>query len=244
MAKYLIALDDGHGMETAGKRTPTLPNGLKSETGNFMHENEFNRAVVKKLDVILKACGMDTLFTAPTDKDTPLKERSALANLKGATILVSVHANALDGSFDNPDPDGVETFYYPGSVEGKKLAQAIQKYLILGTDQTNRGVKSQNLHMIRETNMPAVLVEAGFMDNLKEAKLLLSDSFRQEVALEIAGGICEYLKVTFVNPYLKKEPAKSSKLYRVQVGAFSVKQNAINLKERLIKLGFKDAFIQ
>lgn len=187
-------------METAGKRTPILPNGLKSnETGkNFMHENEFNRAVVANLNNILKRCGFRTLLVAPTDEDVPLKTRTDLANAKKADAYISIHANAFDSKFDGNDPEGIETYHYPNSVEGKKLATLVHKHLIQGTKQKDRGVKSADFHVLRETNMVAILVEAGFMDNLYEAKLLLSDSFREEVAIEIAKGICEYFNVPYV----------------------------------------------
>ena len=187
-------------MSTAGKRTPILPNGLKSkETGkNVMHENEFNRAVKRKLKDHLERCGFRTLLVAPTDADTPLKARTDLANAKKADAYVSIHANAFDGKFDGNDPEGVETYHYPNSTNGKKLATLVHKHLIQGTKQKDRGVKSANFHVLRETNMVAILVEAGFMDNLYEAKLLLSDPFREEVATEIALGICEYYNVPYV----------------------------------------------
>lgn len=199
-SNYLISLDDGHGAETAGKRTPILPNGLKSkDTGkSFMHENEFNRAVKRKLKDHLERCGFKTLLVAPTDVDTPLKTRTDLANAKKADAYVSIHANAFDGKFDGNDPEGIETFHYPNSVNGKRLATLVHKHLIKGTKQKDRGVKTANFHVLRETNMVSILVEAGFMDNLYEAKLLLSDPFREEVAIEIAKGICDYFKVPFV----------------------------------------------
>lgn len=229
----LIALCDGHDMDTAGKRTPILPNGLKSETGNFMHENEFNRAVVAKMDKILKRCGFRTLLVAPTDTNNPLKARTDLANAKKADAYVSIHANAFDGKFDGYDPEGIETYHYPNSVEGAKLAKSVHKYLIQGTKQKDRGVKSANFHVLRETNMVSILVEAGFMDNLYEAKLLLSDSFREEVAIEVSKGICDYFGI----PFVEEKPVPTN-LYRVrlswgdvksQKGAFSVLANAIHL---------------
>jgi N-acetylmuramoyl-L-alanine amidase len=201
-----------------------------------MRENEFNKTVISKLDIILKRCGFNTLLTAPTDADTSLSQRSALANTKKATILVSVHANALDGSFNGDNPKGVETYYYPGSVKGKKLAETVHKYLIQGTKQTDRGVKAQNLHMVRETNMPAILVEAGFMDSLEEIQLLLNDDFRNEVSEEIAKGICEYLDVKYV------AEEKSDVIYRLQIGAYSNQDNAIAARTRLKSLGY-DAII-
>ena len=79
--KYLIALDDGHGMETAGKRTPKLledlyiDGKLVRKKGEVIKENEFNRAVVKYLEKALKRCGFEVLLVAPTDVDTSLQNR-------------------------------------------------------------------------------------------------------------------------------------------------------------------------
>jgi len=194
----LIALDDGHGMETAGKRTPTFADGTKStETGKpFMHENEFNRAVVRKLDAHLKRCGFRTLLVAPTDIDTPLKTRTDTANNAKADLYISVHANALTGAWGSAK--GIETFYYVGRTESKRAGEIIHRSLMRGTSFVDRGVKTGDLHVVRETKMPSVLVECGFMDNDREARLLMSDAYRSECAEEIARGICEYFGVIYV----------------------------------------------
>ncbi|MEK5205225.1 N-acetylmuramoyl-L-alanine amidase [Bacillus sp. FSL R10-2789] len=191
----LIALCDGHGMETSGKRTPILPNGLQSETGNFMHENEFNRAVVKYLKTELERNGFRVLLVAPTDYDTPLADRTNLANSKGADLYLSIHANANTSQWGTWG--GAETFVHP-SGESKRIGSVIHKHLMGGTKLRDRGVKDgSHLWVIRKTSMPAVLVEAAFMDNLEEAKLLMSDAFRRECAIEIAKGVCESYGVAY-----------------------------------------------
>ena len=184
---YLVALDDGHGMGTPGKRTPVIP-----ELGRSIRENEFNRAVVKLLDAELKRCGFRTLLVAPTDDDTPLSTRTNRANAAKADIYVSVHYNAGGGS-------GIETYHFPGSSKGRKLAQCIHKHVKGGTPQRDRGVKSANFHVLRETKMPAVLVEYGFMDEpgLVEERRMLDPSFQKECAVETAKGICEYFGVPY-----------------------------------------------
>ena len=216
---YLVALDDGHGMETAGKRTPFIP-----ELGRFVRENEFNRAVVKLLEKELHRCGFKTLLVAPTDKDTPLKARTDLANRKKADIYVSIHYNAFDGKFDGRDPEGLSVHVYPGSKSGRKLGEAVLKYLKTGTPQRNRGIKESNFHVLREANMPAMLSENGFMDNKKEAMRMLDPAFQKEVAVEHAKGICDYFGVKYV------PEAPSKPLYRVivdgkQVGVFGEYDN-------------------
>lgn len=189
--KKLIAIDDGHGMTTSGKRTPFFPN-----TKKFMHENEFNRVVAQYLKENLERCGFDTIMVAPTDEDVPLKQRTDTANGACAGFFISIHANALNGIWGNQQ--GVSTHCYPGSVEGNKAAKIILNYLIQGTQQKNRGVVESNFHVLRETNMPSVLAECAFMDNLREANLLMTDDFRHECADEIAKGICEYFGVKYV----------------------------------------------
>lgn len=193
----LIALDDGHGMETSGKRTPFIP-----EIGRSIRENEFNRAVVNFLKIELERCGFDTLLVAPTDADTPLKQRTDLANSRNADAYISVHYNAYDGTFSGNNPSGIEIYVYNGDLnkESGKLANAVAKYLRQGTVQSFRGVKEENFHVLRETNMIAILTENGFMDHKREALLMIDRDFQMEVAVEHAKGICDYFNVAYVPP--------------------------------------------
>jgi N-acetylmuramoyl-L-alanine amidase len=243
MAK-LIALDDGHGMETAGKRTPYI-----SEIGRFIHENEFNRAVVKYLDAELKRCGFKTLLVAPTDGDTSLGARTALANSKKADAYISVHYDAFDTKFDDYDPEGHSVFIYTGTKNkaSGKLADCVAKYLKQGTTQKWRGIKEANFHVLRETNMPAILSENGFMDNKREALLMIEPKFQKEVAVEHAKGICEYFEVKYVaesvpvtKPAPKPEvPADGKTFYRVVTGSHSDRENAEKRIAELKKAGFE-----
>jgi N-acetylmuramoyl-L-alanine amidase len=251
---YLIALCDGHGSDTPGKRTPAIPT-LK---GRVIHENEFNKAVIKFLDEELRRCGFRTLLVAPTDADTPLKARTDLANAKGADAYISVHYDALDSKFDGEgkDPEGHTVFVYKGQ-RGKasgKLAECVHKYLVQGTPQKDRGIKEADFHVLRETHMVAILTENGFMDNLKEAVRMIDPKFQKECAVEHAKGICEYFKVEYV-PYVAPKPpapkpatpnpvSKPSKeIHKVQVGAFGDKANAQELADRLKKLGFPTVIV-
>ena len=208
--EILIALDKGYGHLTPGKRTPILPAELqKGRTLNYMPEHEFNKAVVLKLDKKLRDIGFKTIIVSPTDTDTPLKARTDLANNKKARVFVSVHANAHLSKWG--DANGIETYHYPNSSGGKKLAQIIHKYLIQGTKQRDRGVKSANFHVLRATLMPSVLIEAGFMDNLVEAKLLLSNDYRDEVATEITKGLCEYFNIPYKGASTPTQPITPNK---------------------------------
>jgi N-acetylmuramoyl-L-alanine amidase len=239
----LISLCDGHGMETAGKRSP-----------NGMRENEFNSRVVYWLDIILRHNGFRTLLVAPTDKDTSLEVRTDLSNKMKADLYLSIHANAHLGKWGKAR--GVETFYYNGSKDGKRLADTIQKHLLKGTAQVNRGVKhTKNLHVLSETKCVAALIEAAFMDNREEAELLKSEAFRIECATEIAQAVCEFYGVNF-KAYKSQSPKPVSPikqgvkiLHRVivngkQVGAFDLVANISKQVEDAIKSGAKEIRIE
>ena len=243
MAK-LIAIDDGHGMQTSGKRTPTLPSGLKSETGNFMHENEFNRAVAKYLKAELERCGFKTLMVAPTDADTPLATRVATANNAKADFYISIHANANTGKWGTWG--GAETLTY-GSGESLRIGKIIHKHMMKGTPIRDRGIKDGSwLYVVKNTKMPAVLVECAFMDNLEEAKMLLSDAFRRETARELAMALCEAYGVTYKSASTTTKPSTSTPtdskpVYRVrkswsdaksQIGAYTNLDSAKDLAKK------------
>ncbi|MBX0358911.1 N-acetylmuramoyl-L-alanine amidase [Halobacillus sp. Nhm2S1] len=190
----LIALDDGHGMQTPGKRTPYIP-----ELGRSIRENEFNRKVVAFLSDILLEHGFRVLLVAPTDVDTPLNYRTDSANNYKADIYVSIHYNAMSFDFDYSTASGISVHVYLDNLkyESGKLARAVGKYLQRGTRQNWRGYKEDNFHVLRETNMPAILTENGFMDNREEALMMLNEDFQKEVAIEHAQGICEYFGVFY-----------------------------------------------
>ncbi len=245
MSKFKVALDDGHGSNTPGKRTPAIP----ELGGKVIKENDFNKAVIERLDYLLKQNGnFETVLTAPTDYDTPLSQRCDIANKFGAKIFVSVHANAFDAKFDgeSKDPSGIETWYM--SENGKKLADCVHQQLIKGTTQKNRGLKkSTGLYVLKHTNMPAILTENCFMDNKREAMLMNEKNFIYEIAYEHYVGICNYFKVDSTKvvkkpevkpaPVIKPMPVPTVKTikYRVrksatdmtsQKGAYSDLQNA------------------
>jgi N-acetylmuramoyl-L-alanine amidase len=217
----LIALDDGHGMQTPGKRTPMLPGST-----TFMHENEFNRAVVGYLDTELKRCGFRTLHVAPGDSDVALSTRVKTANNAKADLYLSIHANANTGKWGTWG--GIETYVYPKG-ESIRIGTACHKRLIGGTKLRDRGVKDgSHLYVIKETDMPAVLVEAAFMDNLEEAKLLMSAEYRKECAKEIAQGVCGAYGVKYVSDGLSASAPKPTEVIKEEEDDMLEKAIVIN----------------
>lgn len=202
---FLVGLDDGHSPDTAGKRTPFI-----AALGRQIRENEFNKAVVDLLDQELKRCGFRTMQTAPTDKDTPLKERTDKANKAKCDLLISIHFNAMGSTFAYSAAKGFSVHIQPGNKSNPnssahKFARLAIEELSKGTVQTNRGIVGQDLHMTRESNMPAVLVECGFMDDPEEALLMINPEFQKEVAGELARAVCRYFGV----PYSEVKGAQS-----------------------------------
>ncbi len=181
-----IAIDDGHGMETAGKRSPAFSDG------SVMRENEFNRAVVSYLHDELIRNGFSVMLTAPEDTDISLATRVQRANDAHADYFISVHANAFGNGWN--DANGVESFVYAlNDAKTTSLARCVQHELVRETGLRDRGVKENpTLYVLRKTTMPAVLCECGFMTNKREAKLLKSDAYRKKCAIAICKGICSY----------------------------------------------------
>lgn len=193
----VIAIDNGHGANTSGKRTPKWTDGTRSPdtNKNFMHEWEFNIAVARELNKELKRNGFKTVMVSDTSTDTPLSTRVSRANNAKADLFVSIHANANTGNWGSWG--GTETYtYFKG--ESHRVGKIVHKNLMKATKLRDRGVKNGDwLYVIRNTKMPAILLECAFMDNLAESKKLISSSFRKSVAKHIAMGICEAYGVKY-----------------------------------------------
>ncbi|MBM6829264.1 N-acetylmuramoyl-L-alanine amidase [Anaerotignum lactatifermentans] len=188
---YLIALDDGHGRGTAGKRTPLFADG------SYMEENAYNKAVVQLLEELLRVRGFAVLLAAPEDDDTPLETRVKRANDAGADVYVSIHANAYGNDWNSAN--GVESWVYDKADQKTiKMAEAIHREVIDALGRKDRGIKkSGDLYVLRKTKMPAILIEGGFMTNPEEAELLRSDSYRRKTAEGICRGLCAYYGVSY-----------------------------------------------
>ena len=179
-----FAIDAGHGNNTPGKRSPD----------GSLREFYFNNAVALEVTRILRNEYGQTVYN-PYDVtgkiDTPLNTRVQRANASKVDAFISIHANAAGNGWNSAE--GLETFIYnvgdqPGSL---KLAANVQNHLVRDTGLKNRGVKRANYAVLRDTNMPAILIEAGFMTNLKEAALLKSDGYRKTVARAIVKAIAQ-----------------------------------------------------
>ena len=228
MAK--VFLDAGHGGKDPGA------------VGNNLKEKDINLAVTKEVNRILERHGVTVGTTRTSDTFVELSDRSKKANDFKADILVSIHCNG----FHDSTAQGVETYHYPGSVNGKKLAQCIHDEIIKAKLYTkNRGVKSANFHMLRVPKMPCALIEMAFITNKQDAELLKNK--QKEFALAIAKGILNYFGIKYIEEKKSNTTTTSTskkKLYKVQTGAFAVRENALKQKEQLEKLGFKPIIVE
>ena len=119
-------------------------------------------------------------------EDNSLSDRVAKANKiaedKDNCIYLSIHHNAY-GSKDGIVPTALSTYHYPNSEKGFRLAQIFQQRNVDKMNFRNRGVKNSNFYVLKRTTMPAVLTENGFMTNLKEAEIIMTDAGSYDLTL-------------------------------------------------------------
>lgn len=252
---YLVLTEGGHGLETSGKETPIIP-----DLGRRIKENEFNDAVVALLLGEFKRHDVHVYDVAPGRSDVTLKTRVDKANSIYASyvkkygkenvkaVYISIHFNAFDGTFAGKNPEGFSAHIQPTDAKNNsgRLAKLILEELALGTKQINRGLVLQDLYVTRNTDMPSVLLECGFMDNPREADLMLDKKFQAEVAKEVTTGALRYFGKRYDHSVKKKvgvpkKPSSDSgskELYRVQIGAFTQREGADKLVADAKKQGF------
>lgn len=196
-------------------------------TANGLKEKDINLQTLLACKDELERHGVTVVCSRTKDENDPVSQEVKEANASGADIAVSFHANAGGG-------DGFEAFYWSKSAEGKKLASLGEKY-VKALGQNSRGIKSGNkLSFVKNTTMTAVLFESFFLDNAKDKTIGDTTAEQKRFGVAYAKAILEYLGIEY------KEEVKT--LYRVQVGAYSVKENAERMRDELKKKGY-DAII-
>lgn len=173
----LIVIDAGHGGVDGGC------------IGDNVLEKDVNLSIAMNIKEQLVERGYEVLMTREKDETISLEERVKLANENGATIYISIHQNFSD---EKPNEvNGIETFYSTESeIDSKRLAQLMQQQLTDSTDARDRSIlANENLYVIRETNMPACLVETGFLSNKEECGRLVSEDYQKQLAASIVSGV-------------------------------------------------------
>ena len=238
-----IFLDPGHGGRDPGALGP---GGRRESDDNLRLANAVNTRLI--------AQGFRVIQSRTTDIAVTLQQRTNQANAQNPDLFISLHRNA----FTNPGANGTEIFVFtnPTAAETAAAIEIMDRLAVVGV-QSNRGVKRGNFHVLRETRAPAMLIELGFITNVRDNQLF--DSFLNEYADAIVMGVCTIFGVTYRAPNTPAPapapstgtalnrpeptpPAAVNRLYRVQVGAFQVRENAERFLAQVHALGL-DAFI-
>tara|TARA_B100001248_G_scaffold26169_1_gene17125 strand:+ start:160 stop:1242 length:1083 start_codon:yes stop_codon:yes gene_type:complete len=178
--KFTVVIDPGHGGPDPGAI------GIGG-----IRESDVVLEVSKIVQKLLSDKGVKAKLTRKNEVNLDLRPRVSFANKINADIFVSIHANASRGK--RRDINGLETFYYRG-WKGRLLAKRIQKHILrVSPGSPDRGVKQGRFYVIKNTRMPAVLVEIGFLTGRLDARRLEKTAHRKRIAYAIAKGILEYL---------------------------------------------------
>lgn len=169
-----VVIDPGHGGADLGA------------ADSYVYEKHINLDVARRLERSLKEAGFKTIMTRTRDEFISLSERSSIANRQRNAIFVSVHFN----SSYRTAALGIETFYRCSKSE--KLAAIVQRELIKNVGATDRGVKTANFAVLRNTKHPAILVEGGFISNKTERSAMCDPLYRQVVADSIAQAVVKF----------------------------------------------------
>lgn len=182
--KLVVCIDPGHGKTTGGKRSPD----------ESLMEYEFNRDVAYRLKALLEAQGVTCIMTVAKDDQTDpsLATRVQIANSAGnVDLFVSIHANAFGTDWNSAN--GWEIYTYQTGGVAEQAAKAIEAATnASGAGLKDRGCKTANFYVIKNTYMPAVLIEHGFYTNKEECEKLKSSSFRDILARADATGIMNF----------------------------------------------------
>lgn len=198
---------------------------------NNVKEKDLNLSIALACRDLLIKHGVEVRMSRTKDENDSLSDEIRECNAFSPDLAVSIHNNAGGG-------DGAEVFHHHGGGKGKVLAENILSEIVK-VGQNSRGAKIRKnasgndyYGFIRETSAPAVIVECAFVDNAQDVKIISTEIDRQKVGQAVAKGILKTLGIEI----------QSERLYRVQVGAYLLKENAEDMKRKIKAVGF-DAFI-
>lgn len=198
-----------------------------------VREKDLNLSIAIACRDVLVRHGVEVRMSRTKDENDPLGEEIKECNAYGPDLAVDIHNNAGGG-------DGAEVFYHYGGGKSKTLAENVLAEIVK-VGQNSRGAKTRKnaagkdyYGFIRETSCPSVIVECAFVDNATDRKILATEDKRRAMGVAIAKGILKSVGVAY--------QGERGTLYRVQVGAYLVKENAEAMQKRIKAVGI-DAFI-
>jgi N-acetylmuramoyl-L-alanine amidase len=176
--KIVVVIDPGHG----GKDPGAI--GI-----NGVREKDLILPISQQVADILELQGIQVIMTRNDDRYISLQDRSKMANRANADLFISIHANSMGMS--RPDISGLETYYLE---DGMRLAESIHHTILKNVDVKNRRIRRARFYVLRHTQMPAVLVEIGFLTGKEDAQKLANQTYRDQMAQAIADGILQYVR--------------------------------------------------
>ena len=222
-----VFIDPGHGGSDPGA------------VGNGIEEKNITLQIATQIRDILLAEyeNVSVQMSRTGDQTVSLNERTNTANNWNADFFLSVHINSGGGS-------GFESFVYPGVGRPTVTYQELIHQKVLKQVQFNdRGLKQSSFHVLRESNMDAILTESGFIDHSGDAGKLESSGFLEDLARGHAYGIADAFGLPKKANVSNQQPSQSSttanELFRVQIGAFKDRENAEKVLEKAKVSGFQ-----
>jgi N-acetylmuramoyl-L-alanine amidase len=186
-----ICIDAGHGGEDTGARTRTKP---------MLLEKNLTLKTALKTAEQLKKYGYQVFLTRRNDTFVPLPERASFASKKNCHLFVSIHYNSTPKA---TQASGPEAYYYEvetdRTIYSKRMGSSIIARLAPAAEAPSRGVHPGNFCVIRETKMPAVLIEVAFLSNSKDAQKLRRPRTVPFLGWAIAKGIDDYIHLSMKN---------------------------------------------
>lgn len=186
--KNIVVIDAGHGKDDSGAVGKINAGTANEQT---IYEKNLTLSVAQKVKKNLENAGISVVMTRDGDTYPTLYERADFANSLNAAMFVSIHIN----SNENPDPNGTETYYCTTNndadyvLTSQQLATDVQKNLVDALGSKDRGVKTANFVVIKQTVMPSILIELGFISNEEELKKMCSDDYQNKAAKAISDAI-------------------------------------------------------
>lgn len=190
---YTIMIDAGHGAMDSGKV------GI-----NGALEKDINLSIAKMLKDYLEAYNLRIVMSRLTDdplykegdsnrKLADMRKRIQLMEENKVQYVVSIHQN----SYGQESVHGAQVFYYADSVEGEKLAQAVQDGFsyALGENNTRNIKPNRDYYLLVHSPAVAIICECGFLSNWEEAQLLITEEYQKKIAISIGKGILNYLGI-------------------------------------------------
>ena len=212
--------------------SPSSQTDNKYAVGNTNEAVQCRKIAVSLVEA-LERCGFDAMTNTTGD----MYQRTAESNKWGAGLHLPIHTNAY-----NKKVQGTRIYCYNTTGKGYKASKAIMATLKPITPGTSDSINARtNLYEINNAKAPVAYIEVAFHDNAEEAQWIIDNTV--QIAEAICRGVCDYYGVEYVAPVVEApEPEKTDVLYRVQVGAYSKKANAEDMKKKLKADGY-DAII-